>query len=607
MVCDGLCRPRPKSYLLQVPPGTEVPDLVHATYQRFNARRLPHMLCAELVADAVRDERALVEELIRSWLEGRPEKEQWTQEVQWLEELAAPQRLSRFGSWIDQRELKLFCFIRRFGQVFRTLSSELLAVLRELEHERVLTTVNAAPLPYEKLYRDRQREESGFSSDYGQAHILLKLGAYTEQDGLFLWKDEFALPLDSRLARNYFQLAFDISGGLPVAFEQAVQLVPLILNEDVRPYQRVLRERLPDKFRRLLASGPSDSGSTLVEAVARVHVGATRPQDYARIQDSPWGYLLLSTDTEPLTLLCEALGSCALKLLGAQPGSMRPEDLYENGLYGAAEQLLRAELRPCNPLLPIATRMLALVFGDAPKNLYFDSEVPWKQVRELALQGLQKSEDPAVKAEFAGWARIAEVHGHLPPARRDALEDALEQKRGGGPKVVEDAVIHLGVRLLAATQDPQVVTAGQTAIPLLEDVVRHYTYLVLDEAPSSRNYTQLTDGDIEQWWPSGSLFRRPTEDARLGGAALALYAAVVSARRGHPLFTERQELARAITAMETRNTMGHHVTSAGREEVERLLQHVRQLLNRMCEHGKVALRLEDVKRFVQRPRRFLEG
>jgi hypothetical protein len=174
------------------------------------------------------------------------------------------------------------------------MSSELLAAMRELEHEGHLACVNASPLPYDELYRRRAREAPTFTSDYGQVHIRLCVGLHSRDSALKIWRECFGLAADDRINLAYFETAYKESGGLPRAFELAARLIPdpTSLDPDIRLYRSELAKVLPNAFSPLLRYDENDS-SKLVEAIVRMHLGIANTADYVLIKNHSWGSLLL--------------------------------------------------------------------------------------------------------------------------------------------------------------------------------------------------------------------------------------------------------------------------------------------------------------------------
>jgi hypothetical protein len=250
--------------------------------------------------------------------------------------------------------------------------------------------------------------------------------------------------------------------------------------------------------------------------------------------------------------------------------------------------------------------MLAEVFGDSPRDLYFRPDIRWKQVKALAERAASMCSDGASRREFEAWCRIAEVHSALPKPDRAQIEDYLEKQRDAGPRAIEEEAIHLGVRILAVTRDRNPLTAAYMSVPLLEEVLRHYIVLLLNLPTKGSAFSGIDEAAIKQWW--GKPFKYPDPSARLGGTELAVLAAVASAQRGTPLFSDQPELTGVLSALDaTRNLLGHYVTTPKEDASKRLISSAKLLLERMCKHGGSSITLDEIERQVQPPRRFLSS
>ncbi|MGH8070784.1 MAG: hypothetical protein ACRERE_37225 [Candidatus Entotheonellia bacterium] len=612
-VVRGLKRPNFPSFLLEVPPGCNYPDIIIEVYQEFSKNRPEKTLCAQMTIDQFPNEQALVDDLIRQWINRDGElNERWKEELDFAEDSAVPQRLIRFANFIASLRLRLVAFFKRFDHVFRSMSSELLAAMRDLEHASRLACVNASPLSYEELYLRRAREDPTFTSDYGQVHNRLSVGLHSRDSALKIWRERFDLPVDDRISLAYFETAYKESGGLPAAFELAANAItdPTSLDPDIRFYRSELAKILPNAFTHLLRYDEKDRSNKLVEAIARIHVGTEYTTDYGLIKNHRWGSLFLYESEGDTHLSCDALGRMALAMIRSQRAASRvgPETLYEQGEYLACCQALKQSGVPSIPVLAKAAEMLAEVFEDSPRNLYFGPNVRWKRVKALAEEAAKLCSDEASRKEFEAWYRIAEVHSTLPKPDRAQIEDYLKKQQVAGVRGVEEAAIYLGVRMLAVARDPNTLTAAHTAIPLLEDILRHYIVLVLNLPLNGSAFANVDEVSIAQWWVNKTPFKRPDPLERLGGTQLAVLAATISAQRNTPFFDSQSDLNLILSDQDTiRNLLGHYATTPREDMSKRLIQSAKALLERMCKHGGCSITLNEIERQVEPPRSFLDS
>ena len=109
---------------------------------------------------------------------------------------------------------------------------------------------------------------------------------------------------------------------------------------------------------------------------------------------------------------------------------VEPETLYEQGQYLACCQVLKQSSVLSNSVLVKAAGMLAEVFKDSPRSLYFGSDVRWRRVKALAEEAAKMCANEASRREFEDWYRIAEVHNALPKPDRTQIEDYLKKTAG---------------------------------------------------------------------------------------------------------------------------------------------------------------------------------
>jgi hypothetical protein len=249
--------------------------------------------------------------------------------------------------------------------------------------------------------------------------------------------------------------------------------------------------------------------------------------------------------------------------------------------------------------------MLAEVFKDSPHSLYFRADVQWGRVKALAKQAAEMCANEASRAEFEAWYRIAEIYTTLPGLSRDQIEAHLQRQKTAGRQGVEAAAIHLGIRLLAIERDQNTLTAAHIAIPLVEDILRHYVVLVLRLPPDGRAFRSADDAMIAHWWGSES-FRYPYESRYLSGRELAVLAAAISAQRNMPLFESKEDLQLIHSNLRyIRNLLSHYTITPQDDMIKDLIRSAKALLKQMCTHGGCSISLDRIERQVQPPRRFL--
>jgi hypothetical protein len=285
---------------------------------------------------------------------------------------------------------------------------------------------------------------------------------------------------------------------------------------------------------------------------------------------------------------------------------VEPEILYEQGQYRACCQALKQSGVHSSRVLEKAAEMLAEVFEDSPHNLYFGPNVRWKRVKALAEEASKMCADEASRREFDAWYTIAEVHSALPKPDRAQIEDHLKKQQIKGVRGIEEAAIHLGIRMLAVARDRNIVTAAYMAVPLIEEILRHYVVLVLNLSLNGSAFANIDETSVEQWWGNKTPFKRPDPAARLGCVELNVLVAASSTQRNLPFFDSQSDLKLVLSDLDTiRNLLGHYATTPREDMSKRLIQNAKALLERMCKHGGCSITLSETEQQVRPPRRFL--
>lgn len=611
-VTTALRQKRPPCFLLEIPPGCEdMPDVIGRVQNIFFKTPELADLCAQITADIVRNDDELVELLIREWLgKDATMGSLWYEQKDTVSDLPAPQRLKAFFNiCMIEKGRSRIALVRRFDRIFYRMSSELLAVMRDLEHGILLITINASPLPYGDLYRRRARKEPGFTSDYGQAHVRLTVGPLPHDVAEQRWKDEYNLPLGERLDRAYFEVAFDLSGGLPTVFEKAAAYARNlgVYDQDIRKYKTELAEHLPEAFERLLRYD-EEEGLRLAEAVARMHLGTASLLDKQILSDYHWHFLLIENEGGEFRLRSEALGRKALQILrssGTRGSGVQPTLLYEHGQYLACRAMIEQSGPPPNRLLFCAVQMLAEAFGDAPGCLYFSPKVRWGQIKNSAIEAASMCHDELSRAEFDHWRRIAESHETQFQVNGDDIKKKMNIQEKMDLQELENAAIRLGIRVLAVAHDRNSVTAAYTAIPLIEDVLRHYVCLVLKLSTTGLEFVDIESWKIDTWWKEPKTFKFPEKIERLSGTYLTVLAAVKSTEKGTPLFGCPEDMAKLLRLLDERNFPAHYILTPNEQMSKGLITEATILLNKMCSHGGSSITVKELETWVRPPMRFL--
>jgi len=398
---------------------------------------------------------------------------------------------------------------------------------------------------------------------------------------------------DDEVAEAYFEIAFDMAGGVPAAMRAAVGVAAEYeidspagarFTRDVRGFRARLAAEMPRCFEPAFFA-PEEPDADVAAHIERVDPRAGQHDEaIAFLRDHPWGSLLLNDERN--SLRCEAIGTAARAALRrfGRNSQRSPRELYECGEYQRSLRDTPAD----DVILRRAAEMMGYVFPDGVRDLYFPATTHWRRVRSLAREAAGKASGNAAD-EFENWARIAEAHEAVPEACSAA-----------------QALITLGARALAVVNDSSHVTAAHVAIPLVEDILRTYLHVVLRTAAAGRAFDGVLDEDLRRWWPLETAFRRPPAQQPLCGAELAVAAAVLSAHAGACLMESKDELARVLATLGgTRNRLGHRVTTPGARDVRALSQPAVILLEKLAAHTSTGPDPRELSTWLMPPRAFL--
>ncbi len=612
-VLKGLLQKVHRSFLIEVPPGCEQqPEILQEIYLEFQRRLPSQCLCASITVDRFENETGLVKEAIYQWTrKDREINAAWKEDLDFMGDGLSGSRLMHFADCARRLKRKLFVFFSHFDKIFRYMSGGLLSEMRDLEqNDRLLCCVNVSKLPYEELYRIRTKEQPGFTSDYGQTHVHFTIGRLQREEAQKIWFQETGLESINRLEGQYFETAFQESGGFSEAFIKASGIIinPDSLDKDIRKYRAYLNEILPNAFERLVRQIEDCEEIPVIKAIAHMHLGSYQSTDLRILQNHRWRDLFLTTASDPPRLSCNALGRKAVNRCSNLKITrhISPTQLYKQGHYAACSELLSLA-KDSNKVLQIANEMMQEIYGDSPQDLYFRPSIQWQRVYNLAKAASKECVDDISISEFDNWKGIAEVRMCWPSERRDDIQKHLDKLRGMGRQAAEQAAIHLGIRLLAVEQDKNPITAAYTAIPLIEEILRCYLVIVLNLPILGSAFDGIPDEKITKWWFPDKSWQKPLREVPLSAAELATIVAIISADRKQPLFNDSSELHRIIGILEnTRNALGHHVLTPNKKILIQLTTHAKSILKNMLKNVGSSLSLRTISDMVRSPTRFLD-
>ena len=187
------------------------------------------------------------------------------------------------------------------------------------------------------------------------------------------------------------------------------------------------------------------------------------------------------------------------------------------------------------------------------------------------------------------------------------LMTEAEKKGESSVRELEDVGIRFAARMIAAASDKNSVTAAYTAIPLAEDILRHYVCLVLELSPLGSAFEAVDAHSINAWWKQPKAFKPPEKAERLSGTHLAILAGVISAQRGRPLFLDLVDLSRFLSLLDERNISAHHVTTPTDQANKDLFERIARLLDRMFLDGGSHLTVREIANWFRAPLRFLRA
>lgn len=594
LVTRGIGGPQGLSYLVQVPPQCDdQPSIFSQLRNALSGEPGVAQRTALIAADAVADERALVDSTIRQWAERDAQvgARMQTASTRWG---SAPphERLNEFfRDCVRRSSACRVLLLNRFDSLFERMSGPLLAVMRDLEMAGELLGVNISTLTYDALYERRSLVEPGFVSDYGQEHVRLAVGRLSRDDAERMWQERAIGPLDDRFGRACFELAYEYSGALPGVLRLAQNhLATLLPSRDLPAYRDVLRRELPDAFGRVLRWDEHDARGErpFLAAVVAIHRGCSVPADWSLVRSHPWADVIVSDgEAGRLPSIAPPLGMKAAKMSAELGLTGAPEDLYRAGSYQAClDQVARDPVSP----LSMAARMMLEVYGvSAACDLYFHPDVRWRIVGSLARDAGERCTTDEGRLEFERWRRVA-----------SALEDIDD-----GPAPSADSVLRVAVRIAAITRDSNPVTSAYVAVPVIEEALRVYLRSLTEEPPELL-LASMAEGDLHRWWSRPEPFRRPLAGQRVSGVCLALTAAVLSEKDAHPLFDSPAALGKLIGVLDSRNLLGHTVVTPEKSMARRLSDAAARILDEAARRAGVRFTSADVERWLQPPLKFLD-
>jgi len=610
LISQRLSSKRAGSVLVEIPPTCDdVPDCLSRIRAAIELIPDVRSRSAFVSADTARDDGHLVNSLIEEW---SMNDDRLCMDAGAYGSEADPDPLRRIKHFvrvaIKSAKRPRIAFIRRFDKVFKSMSSELLATMRSLEQEGWLVTVNSSPLPYAELYRRRAREDRGFTSDYGQSQARLTVDPLEPEEARRVWVEERKLGLDDRLAEAYFSTALSLSGGLRALFCTAGEMAATNWDgksSDIRHFRKALLRDLvaSPTLDRLLAYDEPDASTKLLEAVANMHLGTATSLEVDLVASHHWQRFLLDDEkggNEKPRLRTEVIGRRALQMLRDRSSvrQMDPTSLYMANNYQGCLKVLGENGSEHHKLLHLAATMMNLVFGDSPESLYLEPSIKWAEVRQIADTAITECSDVRGREEFRGWDRIASAH-------QRGVGDGTDDEMAGN---MEQALVLLGIRVLAVERDRSAITAAHAAIPVIEDVLRHYTRLILKFPDTGAAFASLRREEISSWWKQPGEFIVPGATERLSGTALAVFVAAMSEKNGLPVFGDPAELSRLAGLIDQgRNRVGHRVMTPSAGLGKELAAEALHILDLLLAHGKSQFSTADLRRWLRPPSSFIDA
>ena len=610
-VLRGLKGVQPRSFLVEVPPGCELHRVVREALDEFRNNRPDRVAITEVVADVAPAELEFIDQLLAGWrADHQILDREMARNLARDPDLAGKAALLRFVRLARDAGIHLVAFLFRFEKLFERMTSTLLATLREIETSQgQVSYVIEASQPYDELYRQRARTEPTFTSDYGQTHIHLRVGALDKKAARKHWTSQVepsSLP-EKRMNAALFELAFEASGGLPVAFQKATNIAALGLR--VPEYRAELMKQLPATFARLFKGDPATN--TVLSSLARLQVDAADDKDLRVLVTHPLSDLMIRVRESGRTVpLCEPLAIYALEsgALGRVPGgnsTAAAAVLYRQGRYTAAVQMVEGIPGQAAALLKFASQAMQLAFpaGRHP-GMYFSPDQRWRRLADFCDQAAEIAE-PEAREEFSFWSNEAMTIVGWPSMSRGDLSAHFARLCKLGQKGIEQVALLYGGRILACEADANVATACQMALPVPESLVRAYIVLVLKAPTDSTIYAGLTEDELRPWWTRGDTFERPQEADRLPFAHLLVAGCALSAREKRPLLPDGDAVQRALIAQDSRNVLGHELVNSSKRAKDTLLEQSRIFFNALCDHTECKLDLATIKRRLSPPSLFL--
>jgi len=607
-IVEGLSPPRLTSLLIEVPPGCSRPKFRQLLEHRIQKIKPPKTLFSTLSVDTVRDDEGLYRQLVNDWCRDSAEaKDAWAAESHLTADLPPNKKLEFFSSCLGEG-YRLIALINRFDKIFYKMSGEILASMRDLEMSNNLACINTSTLPYEALFKLRAKIDKDFSSDYGNSHPRISLTLIKNDEALDFWREN-GLNVDSELKHAYFDIALEMSGRLPEAFLKAANLIsdPDRMTPDLRWYRKELLEQMPSCFTRMIRYLSNNEELDVVRAIAALHTGLANDKQVTALRHNNWANILLSLDSATARLSCEASGRAALTFLrensGGTDDEITPEELYKRKQYGACFRVCDQHSQYENTILKRCAYLGERLFTDSPQSLYFD-DVSWKKISILAREIIKMCAEQKDKSHFEGLVLIAEAHKKRGNLDQPSIDRHLESVTTKGGRAIDEAVIHLGIRILAVSSDPATTCASQAGIPLPEELMRLYVTLVLGKKTDGTAFADITDEELSDWWRSSEEYSRPKPNTRLAATQLAILVAIGSKNRGLSMFESKEDFQRFLSKLDAlRNRGAHYVVSAQKGDHDRWMEQIRQIYHRLVVDAELEWTLEKVKQMTSLPER----
>jgi len=447
-----LARPRPCSWCLRIPPGCDAGFLNELEAR---LKKLGVFTVARVTGDALQDDEAFL----------RRTSAAWQKPTQDRDGAAANERFETTVHSVTDSGIRPLLLFDRFHKGAESLSSEMLASLRELESQRALVTLLVSHVEHASLRRRLSEHGVAYvTSNYGDRHAALPIGPLEHCDCERLL-DEFGL--DKATAPG----VMNMTGGLPELLDKAVRYLA-----SGKPERETVLELARDPILERLMEwiSPTKEGRELERRrLVRVFLGIQEHDDVRILSEHEWGDLLTCNGA----LRPQLLGMAALRTpVDGLIGSSDREAirLYHASAYDAAAEVLKFT-RPDDQASLHAAKVMSRVSMSLDT---LDRSANWSDIAVQARVGGEACDGNAALSEtgagFRRWVRNAE---RLSPLRNvDDLDKQLETivTAPSAADAAYGAVLFLALRLHAARRQPSPVASVLMAQAVPESALKSW-------------------------------------------------------------------------------------------------------------------------------------